>query len=331
MKLFQKKKDSEFLSVKDLNKRVNELIPLKENQSLNEFNLTIIIKSLINILYNFSRQINLGNDPKQELNIPSISKYLNQFKEKPYYDKKIFPIRYFLKSHYLLSKQEKAFTTTIKNIKSEIFKVKKLNDAQIDSINYILVNNFKKLVNLNETCEIFSNIFYMFKEINGNEYNYLYEYYIVILLINIFLLDSEKDSDNQNIITNLITNLFIIISEEKNNDISELSFLLFCELYSKLDNNPYTFSEQSKWLLLILKLFKEEISLLKSDPENNNNVYNFIKPFHYKFYLHEIARNKKRSPFYDETFLAVTPQNISQTIKLPENAEEAQIYLNDKT
>jgi hypothetical protein len=100
MKLFQKKKDSEFLSVKDLNKRVNELIPLKENQSLNEFNLTIIIKSLINILYNFSRQINLGNDPKQELNIPSISKYLNQFKEKPYYDKKIFPIRYFLKSHY---------------------------------------------------------------------------------------------------------------------------------------------------------------------------------------------------------------------------------------
>ena len=98
-----------------------------------------------------------------------------------------------------------------------------------------------------------------------------------------------------------------------------------------MDNNPYTFSEQSKWLLLILKLFKEEITLFKSDPENNNNVYNFIKPFHYKFYLHEIARNKKRIPFYDETFLAVTPQNISQTIKLPENAEEAQIYLNDKT
>ena len=172
MKLFQKKKDSEFLSVKDLNKRVNELMPLKENQSFNEYNLTIIIKSLINILYNFSRQLNLGNDPKQELNIPLISKYLNQFKQKPYYDKKIFPIIYFLKSHYLLSRQEKAFTTIIKDIKSDIIKVKKINDHQIDNINYILINNFKKLVNLNESCEIFSNLFYIFKELNGKEYNY---------------------------------------------------------------------------------------------------------------------------------------------------------------
>ena len=331
MKLFQKKKDSEFLSVKDLNKRVNELMPLKENQSFNEYNLTIIIKSLINILYNFSRQLNLGNDPKQELNIPLISKYLNQFKQKPYYDKKIFPIIYFLKSHYLLSRQEKAFTTIIKDIKSDIIKVKKINDHQIDNINYILINNFKKLVNLNESCEIFSNLFYIFKELNGKEYNYLYEYYIVILLINMFFSDLEKNSDDQHIIINIITILFIIISEEKNNDISELSFLLFCGLYSKLDNNPFTFSEQSKWILLILKLFKEEICLFKSDPENNNNFYNFIKPFHHKFYLCEIARNKKRSSFYEDTFLAVTSQNITQNIKLPENIEEAQMYLNDKT
>ena len=129
-----------------------------------------------------------------------------------------------------------------------------------------------------------------------------------------FFSDLEKNSDDQHIIINIITILFIIISEEKNNDISELSFLLFCGLYSKLDNNPFTFSEQSKWILLILKLFKEEICLFKSDPENNNNVYNFIKPFHHKFYLCEIARNKKRSSFYEDTFLAVTSQNITQNM-----------------
>ena len=327
MKLFQKKKESEFLSIKEINKKVKDLLPLKEDEAENEYNLAIILKSLIYILYNFSRQLNLGNDPKQELIIPSIEKYLEKFKSKPYYDIKISPIINFLKSHYLLSKQEKAFLTTIKDIKLGISKVRKLNDNQIDRINYILVKNFEKLINFDEIVEIFSNLFYMISEIKGKENNYLFDYYIVILLLIIHLLDFEKNNDNKNNIINVITTLFIIISGEENNDITELAFLLFCELYTKVDNNPFTFSDQSKWLLLILKLLKEEICLFNLDPENNNNVYNFIKPFHHKFFIGEIKRNKIRKSFFQDTFTTI---DIFQIIKLPENSQEAKMYLNDK-
>ena len=331
MKLFQKKKESEFLSIKEINKKVKDLMPSKENESENEYNLVIIIKSLMNILYNFSIQLNLGNDPKQELSIYSIIKYLDKFKSKPYYNIKVLPIIHFLKSHYLLSRQEKAFIAIIKDIKVNLNKVKKLNDNQIDCINYMLIKNFEKLINLKEIADLFSNLFYMFSELKSKEYNYLFDYYLVILLLTIYFLDLEKNNDSNKIITSIITILFIIVSEEENNDISELAFLLFCEFYTKVDNNPFTFSDQSKWLLLILKLLKEEICLFNLDPENNkNNIYEFIKPFHQKYFLGEIKRNKTRNTFEQETFLNPTAINIIPNIKLPESVQEAQIYLNDE-
>ena len=165
MKLLKKKKDSEFLSIKEINKKVKLLTPLKDNESDNEYNLAKILKSLTNILYNFSRQLNLGNDSKQELDINNITQYLIQFKNKSYYNIKICPIIYFLKSHFLLSKKEKAFLITIKDIQLNINEVNHLNDNQIDCINYILIKNFEALFTLNENWEIILDLFYIFKEI----------------------------------------------------------------------------------------------------------------------------------------------------------------------
>ena len=332
MKLFSKKKEvTEFLSTKEINKKVKELVPLKENEPDNEYNLAIILKSLVNILYNYSRQINLGNDSKQELDIPAIDNYFDRFKTKSYYNIKILPITYFIKSHYLLSKKERGFLNSIKDINYNINKEKKLNDNQIDRINYIIINNFQKFINSKEKSEIFSFLFYIFKNFNEKGCSYLFDYYTTILLISLYFFDIESNTDSKTIIINILTILFIIISEEENNYLSELAFILFCEYYPKVDNNPFTFTDQSKWLLLILKLFKNEVKLFNSESENENNIYNFIKPFHHKFFIGEIERNKIRSSFIKQTFLNVTTINIFQYIKCPENNEEAQIYLNNGT
>ena len=218
MKLLKKKKDSEFLSIKEINKKVKLLTPLKDNESDNEYNLAIILKSLTNILYNFSRQLNLGNDSKQELDIKNITQYLIQFKNKPYYIIKICPIICFLKSHFLLSKKEKAFLITIKDIQLNINEVNHLNDNQIDCINYILIKNFEALFTLNENWEIILDLFYIFKEIKEKKYNYLLEYYKVVLLIITYFFDNQKNQEIIKITTNMLEILYNIISREKNND-----------------------------------------------------------------------------------------------------------------
>ena len=324
MKLLKKKKDSEFLSIKEINKKVKLLTPLKDNESDNEYNLAIILKSLTNILYNFSRQLNLGNDSKQELDIKNITQYLIQFKNKPYYIIKICPIIYFLKSHFLLSKKEKAFLITIKDIQLNINEVNHLNDNQIDCINYILIKNFEALFTLNENWEIILDLFYIFKEIKEKKYNYLLEYYKVVLLIITYFFDNQKNQEIIKITTNMLEILYNIISREKNNDISEFAFLVFCELYAKLNinDNPFTFTKNDKWVLMILKLFKGEICLFNLESDNKNNIYTFIGTFHKKFCLGEVERIKRRSSFIK--------QNIFQNQKLPENTLEAQTYLNDK-
>ena len=200
MKLFSKKKEvTEFLSTKEINKKVKELVPLKENEPDNEYNLAIILKSLVNILYNYSRQINLGNDSKQELDIPAIDNYFNQFKTKSYYNIKILPITYFIKSHYLLSKKERGFLNSIKDINYNINKEKKLNDNQIDRINYIIINNFQKFINSQEKSEIFSFLFYIFKNFNEKGCSYLFDYYTTILLISLYFFDIETNTDSKTI------------------------------------------------------------------------------------------------------------------------------------
>ena len=325
--LFKKK---EFLSIKDINKKVKELTPLKEDDEDTEYNLTMILKSIMNTLYIFSRNLNLVNDSKQELNIQSIEAYLNQFKDKSYYNIKIETIINFMKSYNILSKQEKGFVSTIKEIKNRIVNEKKITNNQIDTINYILIYQFQKFMNFIDSSENLNSLFYAIKEFNVKEYKYLYEYYIYILLINLYFLEIENISKNESFISNILTILYIILLEEKNNYITDFAFLLFCEYYPCLDNNPFEFSSSNIFTHSIQKLFKEEIFLFKLDFEENNVLYDNIKSFHYKYFLGEIRRNKIRNKILEETFLVSVTQNISQNIKLPENNEEAQIYLNDK-
>ena len=330
MKLFSKKKDfSDLYSIKEINKKVKELTPLKEGESDHELNLTIILKSIINTLYNFSRQLNLGNDSKQELDIPSIEKYLNQFKIKSYYNIKIVPVIEFLKSYYLITKVENAFLYSIKDINTNANKEKKLSDNHIDRLNYIIINKFELLMNSKNSLELFAKLYYLIQQFERKKYNYLFDYYIVILLISLFFVELEDNNNDKKIITNILTILFIIISEDQNEYIVELAFLLFCEFYSKVDNNPFTFTEQNKWLFLLLKLFKNEIHIFPSDSKAKN-LYDFIKPFHYKYFLWEIQRNKLRDSYLKETLLIAVTKNIIESIKYPSNNEEAQIYLNDK-
>ena len=74
------------LSIKEINKKVKDLLPSKEDEAENEYHLAIILRSLMNILFNFLRQLNLGNHPTQELIIFSEENYLEKFKSKSYYD-----------------------------------------------------------------------------------------------------------------------------------------------------------------------------------------------------------------------------------------------------
>ena len=321
------KKENELLQIKELNKKVKENTPLKEKDEEKEYNLVIILKSLLNIFYNASRQLNLGNDTKEELNIPAIEAYFDQFLDKPYYNIKIYPILEILKSYYILSKQESGFKYAIEDIKNYLDNNKKITDSQIDIINYILINRFKKFVG-SEDCEFFFELSNIFDKINKKEYKYLFEYYTIILLINIYFVDLDKIPNKNKIGNEILQTLYAILNNEKNGDILEFAFLLFCEYYMKVENINVQIYRPIKWCLLILKLLKGKFLLFNFDINEDNKLYDYIKSFHYKYFLGEIKRNKQRGPI-SEHMISVG-QNISQNIILPENLEEAQKYLNDK-
>ena len=332
MRKSSKKKEQDFLTIKEINKKVKEQTPLKEKDPENEYLLTIILKSIVNALYQFSRQLNIGNNSKQELNLANIELYLNQFKEKEYFNIKVMPIIEFLKSYYILSKKEAGFLYIMNDILENFINNKKITNSQIDIINYYLIYRFDKFIKSKESSEFIYNLFQIIEHFNTKEYQSLYEYYIFILLINIYILDLEKNPNKITIIKNILKILFsYIIHKNINRDLSEFAFLLFCEYSAQIENVSLVMRLPSKWAFLILKLLKEEIFLFQLDSEKNYKLYDFIKSFHYKYFLDEVKRNKLRSSFLEKTFLVSVNQNISQHIKLPENIEDAQAYLNDNT
>ena len=328
MKKFFTKRESEFLPIKEINKRVKEQTPLKEKDEENEYNLVIILKSLLNVLYNYSRQINLASDAKQELNIPALEEYFEQFQEKPYYNIKIEPILDVIKSYFILSKQEKGFIRAIKSIQASLNKNKKITDNQIDIINYILINRFQKFVGMGDSCEMFFILYNIFDVVNKKEYKYLFEYYTVILLISIYFVDFDKNPNKNKIGTEILQILYIILNNEKNADILEFAFLLFCEFHTKVDDVSFEIYTPIKWCLLILKLLKGKFLLFNFDTNEDNKLYDYIKSFHYKYFLGEIKRNKSRTSISDQ--MVSVGKNTSENIILPESLEEAQKYLNDK-
>ena len=323
-----KKKENDFLSIKEINKKIKEQTPIKEKNEESEYNLVIILKSLLNVLYNYSRQINLANDAKQELNIKDIEAYFEQFKDKSYYNIKINPILEIIKSYYILSKQEKGFINAIKDIKNNIHNNKNITDNQIDMINYILINRFQKLIGFEDSFEIFFNLYNIFDKINKKEYKYLFEYYTVILLIIIYFIDLDKNPNKNKICNEILKILYIILNNEKNPDILEFAFLLFCEYHIQVDNVSFQIYTPINWCLLILKLLKGKFFLFNFDINEDNKLYDFIKSFHYKYFLGEIKRNKSRSSISE--YMILVGQNITQNIILPESFEDAQKYLNDK-
>ena len=327
-KIFFKKKENEFLQIKEINKKIIEQTPLKEKGEESEYNLVIILKSLINILYNYSRQINLANDAKQELNIPALEAYFKQFQEKSYYKNKINPILEIIKSYNILSKQEKGFISAIKDIQKYIHNNKKITDNQIDIINYILINKFQKFISFENSCEIFFNLYNIFDKVKKKEYNYLFEYYTVILLIGIYFFDLDKNQNKNKIGPEILQILYIILNKEKNSDILEFAFLLFCEYHIQVENFSFQIYTPINWCLLILKLLKGKFFLFNFDIYEDNKLYDFIKSFHYKYFLGEIKRNKSRCSISEHMILV--GQNTTQNIILPENFEDAQKYLHDK-
>ena len=322
-----------FLTIKEINKKVKEQIPLKDNENESEYYLTLIIKSLVNILENSSKNVNLEFPSKQEINISSIITYLNQFKEKVYYDDKISPIIDFINSHYLLSKKEKSFLPVIKDINECVRKEKKLTNSQIDRINYMVIFNFEKFLNFEEKFDFFPHLIDIISKIKENEYNHLFEYYSIIQLFSIYLhnFDNIEKEKFLNIISNILPILFNIITKSKDNNIIEFAFILFCEFFSKNKEQIFEFNPSDKWSFLILKLFKEQIFMFNLNSEDNNFI-NFIKPFHNKFSLNELERNKKRNPYLSQILLEPNDDNLSKDIKilLPENDQEVTEYLNNK-
>ena len=331
MRRSSKKKEQEFLTIKEINKKVKEHTPLKDKEHENEFLLTVILKSIVNALYQFSRQLNLGNDSKQELNIANIELYLNQFKEKPYFNVKVLPIIEFLKSYYILSKKETGFLYIMNDIQENLINSKIITDSQIDIINYFLIYRFDKFITTKESSEFIYNLFQIIEQFNRKEYKSLYEYYKFILLLNIYFLDLEKNPNKIAIIKNILKILFSYTINKNNRDLSEFAFLLFCEYSPHIENLSLIIHSPSEWAFLILKLLKEEIFLFQLDSEKNDKLYDFMKSFHYKYFLDEVKRNKLRSSFFEKTFLISISKNISQHIKLPENIEDAQTYLNNNT
>ena len=108
---------------------------------------------------------------------------------------------------------------------------------------------------MEDSSDIFLNLYKVFDKLNKKEYNYLFEYYIVILLIYIYFVDFDKINNKYKIGQEILQILYVIISNEKNEDIIEFAFLLFCELHTQVEDISFQIKTPNKWCLLIFKLF----------------------------------------------------------------------------
>ena len=289
----------ELLTIKDINKKVKEPIPVKDKES--EYNLVLILKSLNNILTNSLGSLLFINDSlKQELNILDIQEYLNKFNSKPYYKYKIVPLLEILKELFLKTKKEKAFLIIAKEMNITITGKNKITDTQIDRLNYMLIINYERLLLLDN--EVYDFFFYL-KDIISfltDDYNYLYEYFLLIQLhtFNVIginkLKESQKINNKKKYIHIQFTKiLFDIIYKINNNTLLEFAFILFCQHYLYFRNNSFVFLPLHKWVFLILKLLKGQIKFLYNE-NKEKDYYSLSKIMHMKYYLGEIERNKKK-------------------------------------
>ena len=282
------------LSPKEINKKLKEVLPKIERESDNEkeFILYKIVISLNHIIKNNSLTGNKNNFG-QELNFSDIIIFLELFKEKKFYQVKIYPLLEIMKTLYLLNSKGKIFLKTIQEIFHIANKEKNITNNQIDKINYILISHFDSLMSLNTDS---FNIFLYLKEIYKYLYinhKYLVDYYILIQLKFYNDIDLKKIIDNKKILQNQLMNLLTgIIGESTNEFIVDTAFDIFCKFFHYFKENFTFFKQQKKLILLILKY-------LLFHQKNNSinffeNKFNLLKLIHYKYYLGEIQRNKNR-------------------------------------
>ena len=339
----------EFLSIKEINKKVKEPLFLKDKDKEKEieYNLYLIIKSLNNILSNFSCILFSNNDnSKQELNYLDIEEYLKNFHSKPYYQYKVYPLIEILKQVYLKSKKEKSFLNSVKEMNITVNEENKITETQIDCLNYILIIQYEKLLLLDqEIYDIFvylKDIFSFFKD----EYKYLFDYYLLIQLHTYNLLTVHKSNENNKnnlekkkyISTTKI--LYDIIYKTNNTILLEFAFLLFCKYYLHFRDNSFVFLPINKWVFLILKLLKGEINLI-NDRDKDKEYYSLCKNFHLKYTLGELERNKKREKSPEESKISIKstknmPKStrsslIGGNLKLSDRYENASDFLEEKT
>ena len=136
--------------------KIKKKIKDKEKEKEIEYNLVLILKSLNNIICNPLNLMSSIETLKNELNFLDIETYLNQFRSKPYYKYKIYPLLEFLKELFLKSKKQKGFLHIVKDMNIIITEENKITDRQIDRLNYMLIFQYEKLLLLdNEIYDIF--------------------------------------------------------------------------------------------------------------------------------------------------------------------------------
>ena len=343
-KLRKSKRDVfDLLSIKDINKKVKDPLPVKDKEI--EYNLVLIIKSLNNIICH-SGSLSLNSDNfKQELNFIEIEAYLKQFQSKPYYQNKIAPLIEVLKVLYLKTKKEKAFLNIAKDMNITINEKNMITDSQIDLLNYMLINSYERLILLDS--DIFD-VFYFLKDIFTfltDDYKYLLDYYFLIQLHTYNVLSSQRFKETQKTkfdrkkYIGVSKILFDIIYKIKNNTLLELAFSLFCQHYLYFRDNSFVFLPINKWIFLILKALKGEIKFLFSDnKENEKEYYSLSKLIHMKYYFGEIERNKKRKrKLEDERISVVCAEDLPTSqrstllpnMKMVDKYEAASDFLED--
>ena len=344
-KLRKSKKDFfELLSIKDINKKVKEPLPVKDKDI--EYNLVLILKSLNNIVCHSSQSSSANSDNlKQDLNFIEIEAYLKQFQSKPYYKYKIAPLIEILKEFYLKAKKEKAFLNTAKDMNITINEKNTITDSQIDRLNYMLINNYERLLLLDN--EIYD-VFYFLKDIFTfltDDYKYLLDYYFLIQLHTYNVLNIQRLRESQknkydkkkSIIVSKI--LFDIIYKVKNNTLLELAFALFCQHFLFYRDSSFVFLPINKWVFLILKTLKGELKFLDNE-KKEKEYYSLSKLIHMKYYFGEIERNKKRKIKPEKERISVVSaedlpisqrNTLFQNVKMADKYEAVSEYLEDTT
>ena len=303
IKLRKSKKDCyELLTIKEINKKVKEQIPLKEKDKEKdlEYNLVLIIKSLNNILYNSSLNLTSSVDNlRNELNFIDIEAYLNLFRSKHYFKYKVSPLLEVLIEIFLKTKKQKAFLHVAKEMNIAINEENKITENQINCLNYMLIFQYEKFLSLdNDIFDIFIYLKDIFSYLK-DEYKYLLDYYLLIQLHTYIVLGTQKIKDihksnfEKKKYISITKILFDIIYKTNNTFLLEIAFFLFCQYYLYFRDSSFVFLPINKWAFLVLKLLKGEINIY-FDNIKGKEYYYLSKLMHLKYNIGENQRNKKK-------------------------------------